>query len=90
MIVAHVQDATNAALLLNTVSSVRCFHPGEPIIVIDNDSPPDLVERVLAKENYDELRIIRQVPSIAWLAAMMVADDLWHNELGVTMSADVK
>ena len=75
MITAHVEDAVNGALLAQTVSSVQCFHPLEPIVVVDNDSPRGLVDAVLASK-YESLRIIRQVPSIASLASMMVADDL--------------
>ena len=79
MIVAHVQDRPNAMLLLQSVSSIRCFHPGERVVVVDKDSSPELVKEVLATENYGGglLRIVRQVPSSAWLAGMMIADEVW-------------
>lgn len=77
VITAHAHDALNAQLLQQSVASVRCFHPHEPIVVVDNDSPPGVVAAALRSERYPGLRIVRQVPSVGQLAGMMVADELW-------------
>ena len=39
VIMAHITDEYNCGLLGAAILSVRCFHPKDEVLVVDNDSP---------------------------------------------------
>lgn len=85
IVAAHTSSSNNCRLLLNTLKSVRRFHPGEPIIVVDNDSPWDMTN--VSTTNIDLIRVVRLVPGRGQLGALEVGAQLLEdNEFMATAS----
>jgi len=80
IITAHVNDVRNAELLRSAISSIRCYHPGEDITIVDNDSSYN-IHKIVASEMYDNLKIITKRPSMAFITSLMVADTIYKSNI---------
>ena len=73
VIAAHVPDRKNCDLLGRTVASIHCHHPGESILVVDNDSPEGNVNHTLRVTPATNVHIVLQRPSRAQLGSWAAA-----------------
>lgn len=78
VVTAHLPNAVNCALLQRTLRSIRCYHPTDPILVVDNASP--FRGNVgSAAASFENVLIVRQAHSFGQLGAWRVADELFLN-----------
>lgn len=85
VISAHLTNKANAALLRSALRSLRCHHPRDSVLIVDNDSPHPGVAGTLALDRnlmeaseealYGVVRITRRKPSLAVLSAWAAADE---------------
>ena len=88
VVVAHVPGSHDATLLSSALHSIRCHHPGSPILVVDNDTPLPGVAGIMATDKRfaryahergssaaGPLRIVRRSPSWSALSAWAAADE---------------
>ena len=83
VIMAHVTNPTNCELFTKALRAVQCFHPGELILVVDNDSPFDNVKAILAEDEFAStpttVHLMRRSPSFGFLSAWIAADHFLSN-----------
>jgi len=86
VVTAHVPDDRNFQVLVRTLRHLRCHHPNNFVLVVDNASPHKEVVRravaVVAHPSTNKTRIIRRDHSMgiltSWAAADEVLDD-WRS-----------
>jgi hypothetical protein len=84
VIVSFLPDERNRAIFVRTLQSVRCFHPHDPVLVVDNASPGDNVALAVADAlrgsaingSSRAVRVTRRERSLAILTAWAAADDV--------------
>lgn len=78
VVTAHLPNPANCALLRRTLRSIRCYHPTDPILIVDNASP--FRGNVgSAAASFERVLIVRQAHSFGQLGAWRVADELLLN-----------
>ena len=77
VVAAHVPDSLNRALLAETLRSIALFHPGQPILVVDNASPPGHLPSALKDVSHIG-RVLVRTHSVSHgpLGAFQQADEL--------------
>ena len=87
VLVAHVPDDRNAALFRASLRSIRCHHPRDAILIVDNDSPAPGVVGILNGRDvsprqegaeggtHGPVRLSRRAPSLGVLSAWAAADE---------------
>ena len=99
----HLRDERGAALLNDSLHAIRCHHPHDPILVVDNDSPRD-VESVLQGElealqshightgGGGHVAVTRRSPGWNVHTAWQAADEVLHHpqrRRGLGFGADI-
>jgi hypothetical protein len=71
IVVAHTNTLWNCKLLWQTLESIDEYHGGEPILLVDNDSPRENLQHALPP-HVPLARIARCVPSKGMLGALEI------------------
>mmetsp|Transcript_34647 Transcript_34647/g.57323 ORF Transcript_34647/g.57323 Transcript_34647/m.57323 type:complete len:350 (+) Transcript_34647:57-1106(+) len=74
VIAAHVSNRANCALLTDTIRSITCFHPKDPILIVDNNSPNENARNAILAAGNPALHMLRIRRSRGQLGAWRAAD----------------
>ena len=73
VLAAHVPTPLNCFYLQQTVTSIQRYHPQDPILVVDNESPHDNVRAALSRSTPGLVTIVREDSSHGQLGSWAAA-----------------